>query len=135
MSSPDENSDSRLPVSMIDRVAAYLRKNGGHVIVELLVNFIPPFIIYDYAEAPSGEVRALLLSSVPPILWSLVARFSRHRTPRRLVVTGGGRHRPVVAGDARRWRGPVSSAAREARHRIDRTGIRRLGADRQAAGL
>jgi hypothetical protein len=35
-------------------------------------------VIYSYAEAPLGAVRALLLSSVPPILWSLV-EFARHR--------------------------------------------------------
>ena len=35
-------------------------------------------MIYTYAEAPLGEVRALLASSAPPILWSLV-EFARHR--------------------------------------------------------
>src|SRR4029078_5548320 len=35
-------------------------------------------IIYNYAEAPLGEVRALLASSAPPIGWSLV-EFARHR--------------------------------------------------------
>jgi hypothetical protein len=35
-------------------------------------------VIYSYAEAPLGEVRALLASSAPPILWSLV-EFARHR--------------------------------------------------------
>jgi hypothetical protein len=35
-------------------------------------------VIYNYAEAPLGEVRALLASSAPPILWSLI-EFARHR--------------------------------------------------------
>ena len=56
----------------------YLRKDGGRRFLELLVNFILPFAIYNYAEAPLGAVRALLPSSVPPILWSLV-EFARHR--------------------------------------------------------
>src|SRR5437763_12475544 len=60
------------------RITAYIRKNGAHVLVEALVNFILPFAIYSYAEAPLGDVRALLASSVPPILWSL-AEFARHR--------------------------------------------------------
>ncbi|HEY0313536.1 MAG TPA: VC0807 family protein [Allosphingosinicella sp.] len=60
------------------RTAAYLRGNGALLLVELLVNFILPFIVYSYAEARLGEVRALLASSVPPILWSL-AEFARHR--------------------------------------------------------
>src|SRR5438270_1683504 len=55
-----------------------VRKNGGHVLVEALVNFVLPFAIYNYAEASLGDVRALLASSVPPILWSLV-EFARHR--------------------------------------------------------
>src|SRR4051812_15710292 len=62
----------------IPRITAYLRKNGGRILVEALVNFILPFVIYTYAEAPLGPVRALLASSVPPILWSLV-EFARHR--------------------------------------------------------
>src|SRR5947209_1551604 len=62
----------------IARMTAYVRKNGGHILVEALVNFILPFVIYTYAEAPLGEVRALLASSAPPILWSLV-EFARHR--------------------------------------------------------
>jgi hypothetical protein len=35
-------------------------------------------VIYSYAEAPLGEVRALLASSAPPIAWSLV-EFARNR--------------------------------------------------------
>jgi hypothetical protein len=63
---------------LIARITGYLRKNGGHILIEALVNFILPFVIYTYAEAPLGEVRALLVSSAPPILWSLV-EFARHR--------------------------------------------------------
>ena len=60
------------------RIAAWLRQNGGQLLVEALVNFILPFVIYSYAEAPLGDVRALLASSAPPILWSLI-EFARHR--------------------------------------------------------
>ena len=63
---------------MIAGIAAWLRENGGRAFVEALVNFILPLAIYNYAEAPLGEVRALLASSAPPILWSL-AEFARHR--------------------------------------------------------
>ena len=63
---------------LIARITAYIRKNGAHVLVEALVNFILPFVIYSYAEGRLGDVRALLASSVPPILWSLV-EFARHR--------------------------------------------------------
>jgi hypothetical protein len=60
------------------RAIAYVRENGGHIAFEALVNFILPFAIYNYAEGPLGDVRALLISSVPPILWSLI-EFARHR--------------------------------------------------------
>jgi len=60
------------------RIGRYLQKNGIHLLIEVLVNFILPFIIYNYAEAPLGELRALLASSAPPIAWSLV-EFARHR--------------------------------------------------------
>ena len=63
---------------LIARITVYLQENGAHILIEALVNFILPFMIYNYAEAPLGEVRALLASSAPPILWSLV-EFARHR--------------------------------------------------------
>src|SRR5437762_1682155 len=63
---------------LTSRVMAYIRKNGSHLASEALVNFILPFAIYNYAQAPLGDVRALLASSVPPMLWSLV-EFARHR--------------------------------------------------------
>jgi hypothetical protein len=63
---------------LVARAALYVRENGGHVLVEALVNFILPFAIYNYTEAPLGEVGALLASSAPPILWSLV-ELARHR--------------------------------------------------------
>ncbi len=60
------------------RLGAYLRRNGLRILAELLVNFILPFAIYTYAEAPLGELEALMASSAPPIAWSL-AEFARHR--------------------------------------------------------
>lgn len=72
------------------RIVTYLRNSGGHILVEALVNFVLPFVIYSYAEASLGDVRALLLSSAPPIAWSLV-EFARHRRVDALSVL-------VVAG-------------------------------------
>jgi hypothetical protein len=75
---------------LIARTTVYLRKNGGHVLVEALVNFILPFLIFNYAQAPLGDVGALLASSVPPILWSLfeLARHRRADALSLLVVAG-----------------------------------------------
>ena len=66
----------RLP--MPARAIAFLRNSGARIAAEVMVNFILPFVIYVWAEHPLGEVRALLASSAPPILWSLV-EFARHR--------------------------------------------------------
>jgi intracellular septation protein A len=63
---------------LIARIITYVRHNGRHVLAETLVNFILPFLIYTYAEASLGAVRALLASSGPPILWSLI-QFARSR--------------------------------------------------------
>lgn len=72
------------------RIAIYLRERGSRILVEVLVNFVLPFAIYNYAESALGPVRALLASSVPPILWSL-AEFARHRRldALSLLVVGG----------------------------------------------
>ncbi len=74
----------------IVRIGIYLRKNGAHIMLEAVINFILPFAIYNYAEAPLGEVGALLASSAPPILWSL-AEFLYHRRvdALSLLVVGG----------------------------------------------
>ena len=77
---------------LISRVIKFVRDNGGRILLEALVNFILPFAIYNYAEGPLGEVRALLASSAPPILWSLV-EFALHRRLDALSVL-------VVAGIA-----------------------------------
>ena len=42
------------------------------MILDLGVNLLLPFIIYSYAAPIIGDVKALLASSVPPILWSLI---------------------------------------------------------------
>ena len=76
----------------VARAGSWLRKNGIHFLLELLTNLVFPFVIYSYAEAPLGAARALLVSSAPPILWSLV-EFARHRridALSLLVVSGIG---------------------------------------------
>jgi hypothetical protein len=55
-----------------------LRSNGLKIGGEILVNFALPFLIYDLCEPRFGEVHALLASSIPPIVWSLI-EFARHR--------------------------------------------------------
>jgi intracellular septation protein A len=74
----------------IATIVAFARKNGGRIALEALVNFILPFLIYNYAEGRLGDVRALFASSIPPILWSVI-EFARHRRldALSLLVLGG----------------------------------------------
>jgi hypothetical protein len=54
------------------------RKTLGSIVIELLVNFLLPYVIYVKAEAGIGQVHALLAASLPPIVWSLI-EFARKR--------------------------------------------------------
>jgi hypothetical protein len=74
----EQNGDGRAASRWPARIARYLRLHGAHLLIELLVNFVLPFVIYSYAARRVGDVDALLLSSAPPILWTLL-EFSRHR--------------------------------------------------------
>jgi hypothetical protein len=60
------------------RAVAFLRKNGGGVGVEILINFALPYLVYDRAKPHLGEVGALIASSASPIVWSLI-EFARRR--------------------------------------------------------
>ena len=65
---------------MIDaaRARTLARESGPALAADLGVNFVLPYIIYSYAAPHVGDVRALLASSIAPILWSIV-EFIRHR--------------------------------------------------------
>ena len=60
------------------QAAAYIRQHGATVAVELVVNFALPLLVYDWTRPALGEVKALLASSAPPLVWSLV-EFARRR--------------------------------------------------------
>jgi len=60
------------------QIANFLRKNGLTILREGGVNIVLPYIIYSYAQPIYGDVHALIASSAPPIIWSIV-EFARHR--------------------------------------------------------
>jgi hypothetical protein len=60
------------------QIANFLRKNGLTILREGGVNVVLPYIIYSYAQPIYGDVHALIASSAPPIVWSVV-EFARHR--------------------------------------------------------
>lgn len=65
---------------MIDFAQArkFAQEKGPAAALDLAVNFLLPFLIYSYAATRVGDVRALIASSAPPIVWSIV-EFARHR--------------------------------------------------------
>jgi hypothetical protein len=65
---------------MIDsaQLRTMLRTKAPAFAADIAVNFILPYAIYSYAAPTMGDVKALLASSIPPILWSVV-EFIRHR--------------------------------------------------------
>jgi intracellular septation protein A len=60
------------------KARGFVRERGLGFGLELLVNFILPFLIYDFGKARLGDVHALMASSAPPIAWSLF-EFARRR--------------------------------------------------------
>ena len=70
-------------------LVTYVRKNGSHIAGEALVNFILPFAIYNYAEGPLGDVRALLSRPCPdPVEPGRICAPSPARRLSMLVVSG-----------------------------------------------
>jgi hypothetical protein len=68
----------------------YVRTRGGGFGLEIAVNAVLPFVIYNLTDKQLGDVGALIASSIPPIAWS-IGQFVRSRTVDALsllVVTG-----------------------------------------------
>ena len=63
---------------IFERARNLIAKNGAAVGVEALVNFILPLLIFDFAKPHLGDAGALMASSGPPIVWSLI-EFARKR--------------------------------------------------------
>jgi uncharacterized membrane protein len=63
---------------MLAKALEFIRRNGAAFAIEALVNFILPYVVFVIAQPRTGDVQALILSSGPPILWSIV-EFARHR--------------------------------------------------------
>jgi len=74
----------------LTQAVAYLRAHGLKLGLEVVVNFLLPFLIYDHWRESLGDVKALMASSAPPILWSVV-EFARLRKvdAMSILVVGG----------------------------------------------
>lgn len=77
-------------MSVIDKVVPLIRERGAGVATEVVVNFVLPLLIFDLAKPRLGEVSALMASSGPPIVWSIIefARKRRVDALSILVLTG-----------------------------------------------
>lgn len=64
--------------SGMGKFMTWLRRNWLRVSLDLAVNFAAPVLIYDWTQPLYGEVRALLASTVPPLLWG-VGSFAKER--------------------------------------------------------
>jgi len=62
----------------LGQALAFIRKNGWAISREVVINIAAPLEIYTYAKSDLGDVQALMLSSVPPIVWGVI-EFIRHR--------------------------------------------------------
>ena len=74
----------------ITRTLRFVRERGAGIGLELLVNFVLPFLIYNYGEKPWGQAPALMASSGPPIAWAVIEFVRRRRVDAVsiLVLTG-----------------------------------------------
>jgi intracellular septation protein A len=63
----------------IARARVFIRERGAAVTLEVLVNFVLPFLIFDFGKPRLGDVHALMLSSAPPIAWSIIEFIRRRR--------------------------------------------------------
>jgi hypothetical protein len=64
--------------SQVTKVVAYARAHCVRISRELAVNFVLPFLIFNYISSSLGAVIALIIASTPPILWAIAA-FIRER--------------------------------------------------------
>ncbi|HEY1710339.1 MAG TPA: VC0807 family protein [Rhizomicrobium sp.] len=66
-------------MSRVTQLLEWIREHAWQIATEVGINFALPFVIYSLLQPKYGDVDALLASSAPPILWSIV-EFVRRRT-------------------------------------------------------
>jgi intracellular septation protein A len=62
----------------MQRALPFLRTNARMIVLELAINGVLPVVVYDVAHPALGDVKSLLASMAPPLLWS-IAEFVRKR--------------------------------------------------------
>ena len=71
-------SSVAMEMGAMGKFRGWLRRNWLRVVLDLAVNFAAPVLIFGWAQPQWGEARALLASSVAPLLWG-IGTFARER--------------------------------------------------------
>lgn len=80
--SPDPQIPRRspgYPREALKKLWAWVRSQGLHVIAEVGINFVLPYLVYVQAERAWGPMLAFTAASVPPMLWALLQLAHRRR--------------------------------------------------------
>ena len=78
------------PVGRIAQARRFVRERGAGAALEILVNFVLPFVIYSYGEKPWGQVHALMASSGPPLAWTIIEFVRRRRVDAMSILVLAG---------------------------------------------
>jgi hypothetical protein len=63
----------------MQRARIFFQQNARQIAIEVAVNGVLPYVIYAYTHGALGDVRALLASMAPPLLWSAIEFALRRR--------------------------------------------------------
>jgi hypothetical protein len=93
-------SKSTMGEGYVARVRRFVGARGAGIGLEILFNFVLPFLVYISCESRLGQVHALMAASAPPIAWALIEFIRRRRVDALsiLVLAGVGLSLLVYAG-------------------------------------
>jgi hypothetical protein len=85
---------SSLPIGSgyIARTRSFVKERGAGIGLEILFNFLLPFVVYRSCESSLGPVHALMAAAVPPLGWVIIEFVRRRRIDALsiLVIAGVG---------------------------------------------
>jgi len=85
---------SALPIrsGYIARARGLVKERGVGIGLEILFNFLLPFVVYRSCELSFGQVHALMAAAVPPLGWVIIEFIRRRRIDALsiLVIAGVG---------------------------------------------